>query len=46
MKIIVDEKGNVDHKAQLEVYQAWKDIIREIKKPKLTLIKNKRYIKS
>ena len=46
MRTIVDENGKVNHKAQLEVYSEWKDTIQEIKKPKLTLITNKRFIKS
>ena len=46
MRIIVDNNGKVNHKAQLEVYTEWKDTIRKIQKPKLTLIKTKRFIKS
>ena len=44
MRIIVNDKGQVDHKAQLEVYEKWKG--RTIEKPKLTLIKNKQLPKS
>jgi len=46
MRLIVDDNGKVNHKAQLEVDREWKDTIQEIKKPKLTLITNKRFIKS
>jgi|DEB0MinimDraft_3_1074331.scaffolds.fasta_scaffold20529_2 hypothetical protein len=44
MRVIVDDKGNVDHKAQLEVEEKWKGMT--IEKPTLTLITNKQYIKS
>ena len=44
LRIIVDDKGNVDHKAQLEVEEKWKGMT--IEKPTLTLITNKQYIKS
>jgi len=44
MRVIVDDKGNVDHKAQLEVEEKWKGMT--IEKPTLTLITNKQYTKS
>ena len=44
MRVIVDDKGEVNHKAQLEVYEKWKG--RTIETPKLTLIKNKQLPKS
>lgn len=44
MRVIVDDKGNVDHKAQLEVEEKWKGIT--IEKPRFTLITNKQFIKS
>jgi hypothetical protein len=44
LRIIVDDKGNVDHKAQLEVEEKWKGMT--IEKPILTLITNKQYTKS
>jgi len=44
LRIIVDDKGNVDHKAQLEVEEKWKGMT--IEKPTLMLITNKQYTKS
>ena len=46
MRLIVDENGKVNDKAQLEVDREWKDTTQETKKPTLTLIKNKRFTKS
>lgn len=46
MRIIIDENRTVNHKAQLEVYTEWKDTAKETTKPKLFLIKNKRFTKS
>ena len=44
LRIIVNDKGEVNHKAQLEVEEKWKGIT--IEKPRLMLITNKQYIKS
>ena len=44
MRVIVDDNGQVNHKAQLEVYEKWKG--RTIEKPTLTLMTNKQYSKS
>ena len=44
MRIIVNDKGEVNHKAQLEVEEKWKGIT--IEKPRLMLITNKQYTKS
>ena len=48
LRIIVNDKGEVNHKAQLEVEEKWKGMTIEkaIEKPRLMLITNKQYIKS